>query len=293
MVNPSTCEVQMKHKYLISIALWLVLAAVSGAPARGQTPSATRPMFTHQPSVEEIFLPELTSGDPSRVKAAVARLEKFTQPHWANRATNLAVLLEAKMYAQADQSAVNMILYDPATTAAVAELQKLRVAALLSEGQPDKALAAAKAYYDVSPFANTADAISLVSLCLTASYPEDPAIVRRFKLQQVAWSAATTQPSADLGDAILSPLQVDGLPFEDAIAGIKLTDFKKFAAKGNLLLLSGRALEAQAVFEQAEQVASVAQTSDAIEGAARAIRAQNGCVGPANAYILRIRNQQQ
>jgi hypothetical protein len=60
-----------------------------------------------------------------------------------------------------------------------------------------------------------------------------------------------------------------------------------------LLLLAGHANQARGLFDRAEAIAPDNKGAQAIENVARAIRAESGCVGPANAYILQMRNEQQ
>ena len=52
--------------------------------------------------------------------------------------------------------------------------------------------------------------------------------------------------------------------------------------------LAGRAAEAHTVFNQAVAIAPANKAGEAAESVARAIRAQSGCVAPANAYILSL-----
>lgn len=79
---------------------------------------------------------------------------------------------------------------------------------------------------------------------------------------------------------------MDAKPYDSAINNIALSDYRQFVAKGNLLLLAGRAAEAHEIFNKAVPIAPAAKTGEAVENVARAIRAESGCVAPANAYIL-------
>jgi hypothetical protein len=72
-----------------------------------------------------------------------------------------------------------------------------------------------------------------------------------------------------------------------------LDGYEAFRARANLLLLEGNAKEARAVFERAQGIAADADQPGAIENVARAIRAEAGCIAPANAYVLPMREQQQ
>jgi len=276
--------------------LCLVAIATSPAADNGNAPAA-------KPAPEDWghahYLAELNSGDNARVAQAVQDIEiraQKTSPY-KYRGTVLQVLVECKMCAQADEMAMRLIFFDPFHTDSVAALEKLRAKALLGENKPVEALAAAKGYYYTALLKDTGDAIDMMAICLIKARPDDPGIGRRFKKQQVAaaQTPSTTQPAVpaadDLGPPILPTIEIDPTPFEPAIAKIDREDFKSLVMKGNLLLAAGKAKEARAVFEQAYVVVPPEKAGDAIEHVARAIRAESGGVGPANAYILSERNQ--
>ena len=202
---------------------------------------------------------------------------------------DLDLALESGKAAEVEQLVVQGILQVPWNSTAVAAFAKERARALLAENKPQEALSAAKAYYDVARLGSTADAIRLVGLCLAKAHPEDNDIARRFKKQQLAWAA--TQPSSDptLGEPILPSIPVDGSPYANLIDTIQLDDtvgYVQYLRKGNLLLVAGRAKEARAAFEDGLEIAEGRDVQFAIENVARAIRAESGCVGSANAYIL-------
>jgi tetratricopeptide (TPR) repeat protein len=244
------------------------------------------------------FLPELTSGDAARVAKAVQDIEakaRKTSPY-KYRATVLQVLVDAKLYDQADAMALRLIVFDPFHSDSVAALEKLRARALFGENRPAESLAAAKAYYNAALLKDTGDAIDTVALYLIKTRPDDPGIGRRFKKQQVA--GVQTSPTApadspapdDLGQPILPTIKIDPAPFTAALTKITGEDFKSLVMKGNLLLVSDDLKEARGAFEQAYVAAPEDKSADAIENVARSIRAQSGCVGPANAYILSERS---
>jgi uncharacterized protein YoaH (UPF0181 family) len=207
----------------------------------------------------------------------------------------MRILLDAKRFSDLDSIALAEILKYPADTTGAAAMEKLRAQAFLAAGDGPSALTVAKTYYNVASLNDTADAIDLVALCLAAAHPEDPAIVQRFRDQQVAWasSAPASQPDQTAGDAalgapVLAGIAVDAKPFDAAITGIRLSDYAQFIAKGNLLLLAGRAAEAREVFEKAVPIAPAAKAGEAYEAVARAIRTESACLAPANAYVLNI-----
>ena len=236
---------------------------------------------------------DLAGPDDARVAAAARRVEELAAADRSSKTSRLGMLVQAKRYAEADAAAAHLMARFAGDAPTVASLQKFRVQTLLGAGKPAEALSAAKAYYDVAPLAQTADAINTVALCLVWAEPQEKGIARRFKRQQVA--GAATRPAAeadpDLGEPILPAVRVDGGPLETAIAAIQPDDYAKYVAKGNLLLAAGRAKEAREVFEDAYDLAEGKNVGPAIENVARAIRAESGCVGPANAYILSLQEK--
>ena len=266
--------------------------AAAPAPAKRAQPQQINPATDHDQLVND-----LQSGDDTRVTSALAGIRAYIQKHGTSlpETRALRILLDAKRYSDLDAMALAQILKGPGYTLGTAAMEKLRAQSFLAAGNGAAALSAAKAYYNVARLKDTADAIDTISLCLAAAHPDDPEIVQRFKEQQVAWATAapSTQPDqtpadATLGDPILAGIQLDSKPFDAAIAGIDLDEYAQFVSKGNLLLLAGRAAEAHEVFNKAVPIAPAAKAGEAAESVARAIRAEAGCVAPANAYILSL-----
>jgi tetratricopeptide (TPR) repeat protein len=241
---------------------------------------------------------ELASSDPAQVKKAIDTIDDWAKGAVASRRADIfEILVDTKHYDEAEERAIRYILKAPANNWSIEHLQKLRVKSLLKQGKNNEALSAAKVYYYVCRFAETKDAISLVSLCLDTAHPEDKTIAKLFKQQQVAW-ASTTQPTTgtiqpSLGDPVLESISIGKPPFDASDVEKRIaTSYISLEAKGNLLLLEGQADEAKAVFDQAYDVATDKQASRAIENVARAIRAQNGSVGAANAYLMTVQQKQ-
>jgi len=240
------------------------------------------------------------------------------------------LLLQNNRYDDVEQHAVGLIRDWSSSAYVVASAEKLRAQAFLAQKKYPEALSAARSYYDVARFGDSPDAINLLAQCLAVARRDDPRIAKRFKRQQLAWATGnppgdptTSQPAlqtasqtapqsesqsasqsssgspsdspnaASLGPPVLATIPPDSKPFEGAAEAIDPLDYHDFASRGNLFLLEGKAAEARDAFERAEGAAADNQEAEAIENVARAIRAQAGCVGPANAYILKMRNQQQ
>lgn len=279
----------------------------SSAASPPDVPIASRPRssagsapLTNPGTQRDDIIADLQSGDDARVASALAGIQAYITRHGGVRAEvpTLQILIDAKRYSDLNTIALAQIMKAADYTPGVAAMEKLRAQAFLAGGDSASALSTAKAYYNVCALKDTADAIDVVSLALAAAHPEDSAIVERFKDQQVAWATAApaSQPAAEatdknspdaaLGTPILAGIPLDGKPFDSAIAGITFSQYKQYVAKGNLLLISGRAAEAHEIFKKASVIAPSAKAGEACENVARAIRAESGCVAPANAYVL-------
>jgi hypothetical protein len=81
-------------------------------------------------------------------------------------------------------------------------------------------------------------------------------------------------------------------PWESAIQSRQGSDasYLTLTALGNLLLPADRPAEARKAFEHAVDLADSKTITAAVANVARALRAEHGSIGPANAYILALRN---
>jgi hypothetical protein len=240
----------------------------------------------------------LTSADPATAEAALAEVWAALEPPispqtlWAMENQWVPALLRAKRYDDAAEIALSAVLVQPQNPEG---LWRLRVKALLGADKPQEALVTAKGLYNVCSMRSTSQAIATLAEVLAVAYPNDPGIVRRFKLEQADGAAAqpstsTTQPS------VLSQIRVDPKPFEEAIAAFaRRGAYSDLRAQGNLLLLANKPKEAAAVFKLAYPMAPDVGNHLALatESLARAMRAEDGAVGRANAWVLSLRPEPQ
>jgi len=240
------------------------------------------------------MLEELESGDADRIAAATREVRDGGLHH---STYDLNIFIDAGMYSEAENDSISGTIAMAGNGGACGGFADVRARAFLAEGKPSEALAAAKSCFNVTWLSLTPRAIDLVCDCLVAANPDDPDIARRFRAQQIA--GATTQPTtapsedSDLGAPILATIKVDSSPFDAAIDKIKGLSYAQLTMKGNLLLVADRPREARKVFEQALRLAhGNKQLTAAVESVARSIRAEAGCVGPANAYIESLRQAQ-
>jgi tetratricopeptide (TPR) repeat protein len=307
---------------VFSVCLLLALIAVSWRSAVAADPTtapvATTPARPRRSDVWEAhrseILADLKSGDPQTVSAGMAELRDIAANMRDHREKPVQLLMDVKRYGDAETVAADLIVQDLPDTSFFSALEKLRAQAFLAQHKYAEALSAARSYYDVASLKDSSDAINLVALALVFGKPDDPTAAKRFKKQQIQWAtdaptsqpaasapdpaaptavSATSQPTDSLGDPVLPVIPPDSKPFESAAQALDPDDYYAFVRKGNLLLLAGHANEAHGLFDRAEAIAPDKEAARAIENVARAIRAESGCVGPANAYILQRRTQQQ
>ena len=204
-------------------------------------------------------------------------------------------LIGLKRFDEIEDFAVAAINERPTDLRLIEACQQSRIRAKLLAHKPREALPLAKSLYDVCGMSSTSKAIDLIAECLyDINASGDPAgAVKRFKLQQIH-GAATTQPSG-ADDNTLSQIQMDPKQYAPGLQHVELVDNSWDAAlgKGNLLLLAGQAKEAAKVFEKAYALASDSNLAAATEAMARAMRAEDGTVGRANAWILSLRPAEQ
>lgn len=212
----------------------------------------------------------------------------------------LKILLSQRRVDEIEELAIAAICAQADSTVFVEKCQELRVRAKLIDGKPQDALVLAKSLYNVCAMPNTSHAIDVICECIYDSNKDSNPIaaIKQFKLQQLRGASisagAATQPSEADAKGFIAQIKIDPKDYENGLESANLKDdgFAALMAKGNLLLLSDRAKEAREVFEKAFALASDKNLAPAAESIARAMRAEDGCVGRANAWILSLRPQE-
>ena len=251
----------------------------------------------------------LQSDDPQSRRRAVLEIQSFSvrQPDVFTGVLPklFEPLLGAKYYAETIAFARKAIALRPQTSQLVAGAQRAIVEALLDEGQFDQALLGAKSYYNVATFKETAAAVDLVADVLSKSYSkQDSTIGMRFKIEQASLASHSAEPPNGPNDSslegdvpfgsrsILGLIKLDDAVYEPAIlkALSQKESYGSLMGRGNLLLLADRPVEAKQCFISACRFSGTetGKLRNALEGVARAIRAQSGCIADANAFVLAI-----
>lgn len=276
----------------LSVVLVAAIAGIHAAGTRARAAAAGSDPVRSQ----------LMSRDQAEVEAGVAAIRAMlvSDPRRAVDRLNeewMVALLRTRQYEAVKEFAIAGTLAAPADTWRIEQLYRHYVRALLDTGRPQEALSAAKALFNVSSLSFLPTSLDLLSECLRAAHPEDPGIVPRFKLQQLAGAqtdeAERRKALAEAGESVLSKIEVDPKPYAAAIARRRgMADYRGLYGTGNLLLLSGQIKEAREVFDKAVAMAPENESKYANEAAAKLLKAEDGSVGRANAWVMSIRPAQ-
>jgi hypothetical protein len=262
---------------------------------------------------------ELSSPDPASVSAGMKEIDGEFQRDLGRamgdiRGPFITALMNAKHYAEADQLAERGIVSTPQDLGADQQLLNVRIQALLALGNGDQALQAAKSLYNVSTMNDLPQAMLLVAQCLNAAHPKDLGWAERFRQEQVAGAAfdgqivvqangdpnrppvlepapttrPTTQPAVGAA-SVLASIHIDDPAYSNAVEHWFGEDYGGLCGKGNLLLMADRAADAKIVFDRAYALGAPQNLADASESIARCMKAEDGSIGRANAWILSLR----
>ena len=233
----------------------------------------------------EVLAERLASADINVFAQAVAAIEKrlqsdpepsisFLREFW------LKPLQDAGHYNLIERFCKCAILTSADRVDDLEFFQEARVRAFLAARKPQEALSLAKALFNVSRMGNTDKALKLLTQCVQAANPDNLKPVLRLAREQRRGAAAGS-PSG-----LLSSVTIDGGAYLALIDQLsKKDDSRSRIATGNLLLLAGRASEARALFEK---IAKGHDWLEYHENVARAMRAEDGTIGRANAYLLAL-----
>jgi hypothetical protein len=271
-----------------------LLPASSNAQASAEVPAAptTAPAAAIADTIAAISN-QLRDGESASVTQTVIEIHALLRTSAPKvvgivRTAWLKRLMELQRYDDVLDLSLLATLAAPFDTGAVEQLQSARVQALLAQGNGPEALVAAKQLFDVSTLKGTADAIRTVCRCLNAVHPDDRDVLKRYRKEQIDGAQSDASPAATQ-PTMLSSIHVDPSPYEAAIHQLTAEDYRSLTGEGNLMLLAGNAKDAQDVFERAYTMASDKELAAASENLARCMKAEDGTIGRANAWVLSLR----
>ncbi len=268
----------MRNKWLWYGVVWALLPAASAlaqkAPAQAERDKANA---------------DIAGTDAGLQTAAVQKIEGWIKGGWVSQDVWrrwVPALVKAGRQQEVLEIATLAINISPGHDGIIA-LQEARMRALLALGKNEEALQAAKGYYNVADIKGTAAAVEFVGLCLAKAHPEDGEIVRRFRNEQ---AQASQVPPIVPEKAMLKDVVINTLPYDTGLNTFK--GKPKFADRvgyGYLLLVTDKGDEAEKLFRELFQMAVTQdELTQATEGIARALRAEDGHVARANAWLVKV-----
>jgi hypothetical protein len=267
-------------------------ACIAAGMIVGETAWAQRKPTRPDAPTQELIT-QLNQADPAERQAAVeaVRIRVSGQPgRAAEFRPVLKTMLSSKYFAEAADLALICVLNSPAEHRGVEQCLQVRFKALMGANRYPEALSTAKSLFNIASMDGTSDAILYVAEALIAVRTEDRDIYERFRDEQVA--GASTQPSTrgtTLRSPIMAAIQVDPKPYEEVLKLMTGEDYSSLMARGNLELLADHPKQAKVLFERMYMLATAGQIVEASEAIARAIKAEDGTIGRANAWVYAIR----
>ena len=242
----------------------------------------------------------------NRIDSAIAS-GNATEKAWAIK--QIAMLLRApnaysapyklrwvwlpSLLAQRDYQAVaNLALLDivrnPGLTDIVDAVLACRVKALLAMGKKHAALRNAKSLFNICTLADTRSVLLLVRQGVAAVYHGHPRIIRAFIAEQMTGAQVPVdehEPITRCG--VLAAVNVKAGPYLQKLHLLRGTGSWALLEKGNLLLLADQPRQAIKYFREMEALAGSAKDFLNDENnICRAIKAEDGTIGRANAHLL-------
>jgi hypothetical protein len=245
---------------------------------------------------------QLSSKSPEQVNAGVQAIREMLQQQPSRAASGFRSwgqqLLEAKRYGELDELTEAMMLAGPADTWVLESMLQLRIRAALNSGRPQQAAKYAKQLYNVCQMSNTSTAMALLAECLNT--PPDAANARRNQFRDEQLAGATTQPyekepaaiyatKAATASATLAGIAVDREKYLEKARTFTSEEYGSLLARVNLFLMADRPAEALVCAERAYSMAPEGSLQQASDTMARCMKAADGTIGRANAWLISIR----
>jgi hypothetical protein len=245
------------------------------------------------------IMAEITSPDSKRVQAEIAelRMTLSSDPGFAigmMRGPVLRALIDHGHFKDAAELATQGVLANLNDLGSVQQLQRFRVEALVRANKPNEAVGAAKGLFNVCSIHDTEQMLQVLAETINAAHPTDPNAAQPLVTQEMAGAVAKDQFTPKI-----SPIE-KALPADAAYRpsadqrkpGTYLIPSDEWGAinsQVNLLLLADEPSAAVDLLRTVRKNDHLLNPRDVDEALARAIRAEDGTIGRANAFI-RARN---
>jgi tetratricopeptide (TPR) repeat protein len=225
---------------------------------------------------------DLAAADPETVSRAVSQMRLLHSREAIDglRSGWLKRLQQLSRFEDVIEITQYLIGQAPYYTDDMAFLISAETRAQLKLGRTDEAIKNAKRLYFVASMTDMESAMQLMAECLGIAMHSDPNSVKRFKSEQIEGYLIGGRRSA-----VLDAIQVDVYLY-GAAPTTKTQDDLAVLRAGNMMLLAGKADEAFKLFSRAVVDARTPRDRwERIADVARAMKAQDGTVGRANAFL--------
>lgn len=277
--------------YVKKMALVLIPALLLAVPL---IPAATLASGPDSPEYFARIAADLAANKPVQTAGAIRRITVLVKHYpyqcdWRLAVKWLPVLFARKQYPVVADLAKREIFAVPGNTEYVQQLLAQRIRALLAMHKDTAALSEAKSLFDFCDMRQTATAMKLLARCLKAALPDGAYEAREFKQQQIAGAAIPKPGSPPVTCAVLAAIKIHAAPYLLAAWADTGQQLSNIIARGNLLLLAGHIRHARACMNCAYAIAATpAQLTAAARRIAACIKAQDGTIGRANAWVDRV-----
>jgi hypothetical protein len=247
---------------------------------------------THDP---RRILAEISSPDPKTVQAEIAELKITitTDPGFVigmMRGPLLATLINQGHCQEAADLATLGICWNLNDLSSIQQLLQFRILALAKAKQPIAALGAAKALFNVCSLHDTEPMLLILAQAINVAHPTDPNAAQPLVDSEMAGAVVEDENTA-MVSAVERALPADPAFKSRADARrpgsylIPSDEWGAINSQVNLLLLADEPAEAVKVLHAVRKTNHSVNPRDIDEALARAIRAEDGTIGRANAFI--------
>jgi hypothetical protein len=280
------------------------LAPQTSAQASVRASAAVR--NTRAAAADDAYAAALANPDEAKRKEFIASLHAQADADPRTLGADLSrggpSLVTAGYYDDAYDLSTAVITQRATEPNSIMGAQRVRVLALIAHANAQNpsnpadwahALGEAKGYYNAASLANSAEAANLLAEVLAVSVSKEAATT--FLAQQRAViSTSTANPPSSAPLTILQSIKANKTQWDVALKSLqarvtpgRTASYTNLMSQGEYYLLEDRPDDARKCFEGAVGLATTKtrMVREALEAVARSIRAQDGSVSNANAFI--------
>ena len=285
----------MRIKVTAVCTMWLLATALLTPALTIMSPAAARSNAAELRRLAwaRSLVPQLAGAGAAARNAALSQIagQLRTEPYPTTPLIYqywLPPLMDHGHYRAVVKLAMRGILAAPAYTFAIDRLLVFRIQALAAMHKDAAALRNAKSLFNVCRMQDTGTALLILDQRLDVTYHNHPNIVRQFVLEERRGAKMPLDDREPIDrSGVLASIQVHAGPYLARLKSIHGTGSSALMEKGDLLLLADRPAKALRCFQAMEVYAKNSSQLLLLERfICRAIRAEDGTIGRANAHLL-------